>query len=187
MSWLSLILVAVALAMDAFAVSVASSFVLNPPTKRQIFRMSFHFGLFQAIMPIIGWAGGNAVYDYIAPIDHWIAFGLLCFVGVHMIYESGADPQQRTVTQDPTKGWILVFLSIATSIDALAVGLSLAMIGNPIVFPAVVTGIVAAAFSVGGMLLGRTIGQRWSHHVEIAGGLLLIAIGIKILVEHLYF
>jgi putative Mn2+ efflux pump MntP len=186
MSWVSLLALAVALAMDAFAVAIVTGITLKPLTRRHVVRLSFHFGLFQALMPTIGWAAGHAVYNYIAAIDHWIAFGLLAFVGSKMIREALHGEEDSKYTNDPTSGWTLVMLSVATSIDALAVGLSLAMIGSTIVLPAIVIGIVAAAFTATGMVLGRRIGSLWGKRVEIFGGLVLIGIGVKILVEHLY-
>jgi len=181
----SLAAVAVALAMDAFAVSIVAGFSLERMTGRHVFRLAFHFGLFQALMPVIGWAGGVAVYEYIAAFDHWIAFGLLAIVGGKMIVGVVLDKEDERVVIDPTAGWRLVALSIATSIDALAVGLSLAMVGSTIAVPAVVIGVVACGFTACGMLLGRRIGTRWGKPVEVVGGLILIAIGVKILIEHL--
>jgi len=180
----SLMAVAVALAMDAFAVAIVSGLTLNPLTGRHVFRMAFHFGLFQAIMPSIGWAAGFAVQKYIADFDHWVAFGLLAFVGGKMIWGALHGGEGYRGISDPTSGWELVMLSVATSIDALAVGLTLALIGSPIVVPAIVIGIVAAAFTTAGMLLGRQIGSRWGKRVEIIGGLILLAIGIRIVIEH---
>jgi len=185
MGWLSLLALAVALAMDAFAVAIVTGLTLNPMTRRHVFRLAFHFGLFQALMPTIGWLAGNAVHRYISAFDHWIAFGLLAFVGGKMLWGALHGEGDAKATADPTSGWPLVFLSVATSIDALAVGLSLAMIGSTIVVPVVVIGIVAAAFTATGMVLGRRIGSLWGKRVEVIGGLILIGIGIKIVIEHL--
>jgi putative Mn2+ efflux pump MntP len=186
MDLLSLFAVACALAMDAFAVAIVTGLVLNPLTRRHVFRLSFHFGLFQALMPILGWIAGRAVHRYIADFDHWIALGLLAFIGIRMLLGSmRGDGQEGKSINDPTSGWTLVLLSVATSIDALAVGLSLAIIGEPILVPVAVIGLVAAAFTATGMMLGRRIGALWGKRVEAVGGLILIAIGIKILIEHL--
>ncbi|MBI5544396.1 MAG: manganese efflux pump [Deltaproteobacteria bacterium] len=173
--------------MDAFAVALATGLTLSPLARRQVFRLSFHFGFFQAAMPVLGWGAGVAVHGYIESVDHWVAFGLLGFVGGKMLWEAlhheeGAD--ERTA-KDPTRGWALVLLSIATSIDALAVGLSLAMVGTPIAVPALVIGLVAAFLTAVGMLIGRRIGAAWGRRVEVLGGLVLIAIGVRILFEHL--
>ncbi|MFH1567431.1 MAG: manganese efflux pump MntP family protein [Gemmatimonadota bacterium] len=185
MGWLPLLAVAVALAMDAFAVAVVAGLTVNPLTGRRVFRLAFHFGLFQAMMPAFGWLAGAAVHRYIADLDHWVAFGLLTAIGARMAWEAWHGEPEGLSAPDPTSGWQLVLLSVATSIDALAVGLSLAMLGEAIARPAVIIGIVAAAFTAGGMLLGRRIGALWSRRVGIVGGLILVAIGVKIVVEHL--
>jgi len=185
MGLLSLIALALALAMDAFAVALAAGLALDPLTRRQVFRLSFHFGLFQAFMPVIGWTAGKAVFRLIESSDHWVAFGLLAFVGARMIVSALRGGDEARPTNDPTSGWDLVLLSVATSIDALAVGLSLAMIGVPILVPAIVIGIVAAGMTVLGMLLGRRISGLWGPRVEIVGGIVLLAIGCKILINHL--
>lgn len=186
MSIASLFALAVALAMDAFAVALVTGLALRPLRLAQLVRMSLCFGLFQALMPILGWSLGKAVYRSIATYDHWIAFVLLAFVGgkmlVEALYKKGEN--QPTAT-DGTRGISLLILAIATSIDALAVGLSLSMLGVSIAFPALVIGLVCIGFTAAGMVLGRRIGALWGPRVEIFGGLVLIGIGIKILVEHL--
>jgi putative Mn2+ efflux pump MntP len=185
MGWLSLFATAIALAMDAFAVAIVTGLSLTPMTKRHVFRLSFHFGLFQAIMPALGWAVGTALLGYIKTFDHWVAFALLAFVGGKMILGALGDTHKTRVSSDPTSGWDLVLLSVATSIDALAVGLSLAVIGSGILWPALIIGIVAATLTAVGMVLGRRIGAAWSSRVEILGGFILIAIGARILFDHL--
>jgi putative Mn2+ efflux pump MntP len=186
MGWIGLLALSCALAMDAFAVALVTGLVLNPVTRRQVFRLAFHFGLFQFLMPLLGWLGGTAVRRYVSGIDHWIAFGLLAFVGGKMLWEGISDRDGETsASNDPTSGWSLVVLSVATSIDALAVGLSLAMLGSAIVVPAIVIGIVAASFTTLGMFIGRRLSSAWGKRVEVLGGLILIGIGVKILAEHL--
>jgi putative Mn2+ efflux pump MntP len=183
--WISLVALACALAMDAFAVAIVTGLTLRPMTRRHVFRLVFHFGLFQALMPALGWLAGAAVRQHISAFDHWIAFGLLGFVGGKMLWEAlRGHEQERPAPGDPTSGWLLVALSVATSIDALAVGLSLAMLGSTIVVPALVIGVAAALFTAVGMVLGRRIGSIWGKRVEILGGLLLVGIGIKIVIEH---
>ncbi len=184
LGWISLFAMAVALAMDAFAVAVVTGLSLGLLTRRHVFRMAFHFGLFQALMPIMGWLAGNALREHIEAFDHWIAFGLLGFVGGRMILGAMRGAEQRRSSSDPTRGWDLVLLSIATSIDALAVGLFLAVLGLAILVPALVIGIVAACLTTAGMLVGRRIGALWGKRVEVIGGLILIAIGIKIVIDH---
>lgn len=185
MDWLTLLGIALALAMDAFAVALATGMNLTTLTGRHLFRLGFHFGLFQALMPIVGWLAGLTVQQRIAAWDHWIAFGLLAFVGGHMLWEAFADDDAGTPASDPTRGLSLVLLSVATSIDALAVGFSLSVLGVSIWMPAVVIGLVAGILTVAGMQLGRRVGNHWGPRVEIVGGLVLIGIGVKILAEHL--
>lgn len=185
MGWASLLAVAVALAMDAFAVAVVAGLTVDPMTGRHVFRLAFHFGLFQALMPVIGWWAGVAVQQYISQFDHWVAFGLLAFVGARMVLGALRGGEHDNDGPDPTRGWQLVMLSTATSVDALAVGLSLAALGLSIAGPAVAIGVVAAALTMVGMLLGRRIGSSWGRRVETIGGLILVAIGVKILLEHM--
>ena len=184
MDAITLLGLALALAMDAFAVALGTGAVLRQLTGRQLFRLSFHFGLFQALMPVIGWLAGQTIVQWVSSWDHWLAFSLLALVGGRMIYEA-CSADEKVDDRDPTKGLSLVLLSIATSIDALAVGFSLSIIGVSIWMPALVIGLVAGVLTVIGMLMGGRIGARWGSRVEILGGLVLIAIGTRILVEHL--
>jgi putative Mn2+ efflux pump MntP len=185
MSLLTLLGIALGLAMDAFAVAIGAGLQLRGATPRQVFRLAWHFGLFQAFMPIVGWLAGRTVARYIAPVDHWVAFGLLAFIGGKMVYEALRHQDDAAEVRDPTKGWRLVMLSIATSIDALAVGLSLALLGVGIWWPAIVIGVVAGVMTTAGMELGKRFGALLGRRMEVVGGLVLIGIGLKILVEHL--
>ena len=186
MSFLLILGVALALAMDAFAVSLGLGMSLRPATGGQTFRLAFHFGLFQFLMPVLGWAAGETLLRYIEKYDHWVAFGLLLAVGGKMVFES-LKPEKGLVKDcsDPTRGVSIVVLSVATSLDALAVGLSLAALRVAIVFPAVVIGIVAFGMTVVGMKIGPALGRVIGRRSELLGGVILIMIGIKILVEHL--
>ena len=175
---------ALALAMDAFAVALGTGVILQKLTGRHLFRLGFHFGLFQALMPIIGWLAGRTIFIYIAAWDHWIAFGLLGFIGGRMIHQA-MQIEEAEDSRDPTRGLTMVMLSIATSIDALAVGFSLSVLGVSIWMPALVIGLVAGALTVFGMLLGDRVGQKWGSRVEVLGGLILIGIGLKVLAEHM--
>ncbi|HBG07013.1 MAG: hypothetical protein A2075_17025 [Geobacteraceae bacterium GWC2_58_44] len=186
MDWLTIFGIALALAMDAFAVALAAGAVINPITRRHLFRLGFHFGLFQALMPIGGWLLGMTVQKWISSYDHWIAFGLLAVVGGRMIHQA-LDEEEDKSASDPTRGLTMVMLSVATSIDALAVGLSLAMLNVSVWFPAAVIGVVAGILTVCGMLLGRRLGNDWGKRVEVCGGLVLCLIGLKILLEHTLF
>jgi manganese efflux pump family protein len=183
MSLFSLLLIAVSLAMDAFAVSAIGGATIQPLDRRTCFRLSFHFGLFQFLMPVIGWFAGTQFVDYIARWDHWFAFGLLSLIGAKMIYESfqGIDQSVR----DISRGWTLVSLSIATSIDALAIGLTLALLNVHILLPSIFIGIVAALFSLLGIALGRRFGIKFGPKIYLPGGLILIFLGIHILLSHL--
>ncbi|WP_319409077.1 manganese efflux pump MntP family protein [uncultured Desulfosarcina sp.] len=177
---------AVALAMDAFAVSIASGVSLRTVSARQTFRLAWHFGLFQAIMPIIGWSAGFTVRSRIEAYDHWVAFALLAFVAQGMLRSAFKGEPVEADAKDPTKGMTMVMLSVATSIDALAVGLSLSMINVSIWTPALIIGLVAGAFTTVGMHLGKAIGSmaQLSRWAEMTGGIVLLAIGINILREH---
>ena len=183
MEFLPLLGIAFGLAMDAFSVAISAGLSLGRVQHRQAFRLSFHFGLFQFFMPIIGWFAGTTIEPHIAAYDHWVAFGLLGYVGGKMIWDSafGKDEGPRG---DPTRGRTLVALSVATSIDALAVGLSLAVLRVPVLFPAVVIGLVAASMTLIGLSIGRLVGSIVGSWMEGIGGLALVAIGVKILLEH---
>jgi putative Mn2+ efflux pump MntP len=175
---------ALGLALDAFAVAVVVGSVLDRITVRHYFRLGFHFGLFQALMPIVGWLAGRTVWSYAAAWDHWIAFGLLLFVGGRMLWPSSREdaPSDRG---DPTRGLSLVVLSVATSLDALAVGLTLALLNVRIILPVVVIGLVAGGLTLAGLAVGRRAGRALGCWAERVGGVVLIGIGVKILVEHL--
>ena len=180
-----LIGIAVGLSMDAMAVSIGTSAILRGVTPRQVFRLSFHFGLFQALMPVIGWALGSLAAVYIRSFDHWVAFALLSVVGGKAVWEAlrgGEDGESRG--GDPTRGMSLVVLSLATSMDAMAVGLSFAMLGINVFFPALVIGVIAGCLTLFGMVFGGWLGARFGRVMEVLGGLVLIGIGLKILVDH---
>jgi putative Mn2+ efflux pump MntP len=178
--------IAVALAMDAFAVAIAAGVMLKKISFRQNFRLAWHFGLFQAIMPVLGWSAGLSIRGWIEAYDHWVAFGLLAFVAQGMLRAAFKKEKVEDERKDPTRGLTMVMLSIATSIDALAVGLSLSMISVSIWTPALIIGLVAGAFTTAGMHLGKKIGSapRMSHYAEALGGIVLLLIGFNILREH---
>ena len=186
MEFIKILAIAVALAMDAFAVSIATGVNLKNVDSRQMFRLSWHFGLFQALMPIIGWSAGLSIRSYIEHYAHWIAFGLLAFVGVHMIKEAFQNDKTEKPIKDYTKGMTLVMLSVATSIDALVVGFGLSMLKISIWIPALIIGIVAGTFTLIGMRIGERISaaKRLSLYAETIGGVVLISIGLNILYDH---
>lgn len=171
--------------MDAFAVALGIGATRRVHARRPVLRLSFHFGLFQFFMPILGWLGGVSVAHLIGDVDHWVAFGLLAYVGVRMI-QSGLNGESEARLGDPSRGRLLVVLSVATSIDAFAIGLSLAMLRVSILEPSVVIGLVAAGFTWAGLALGDRLSGRYGRRAEVAGGVLLIAIGLRILLSHLF-
>ncbi|HPC82528.1 MAG TPA: manganese efflux pump MntP family protein [Thermoanaerobaculaceae bacterium] len=183
MSPVEILLLAVGLAMDAFAVSLGAGAGPHAVGRRPVFRLSFHFGLFQFIMPVAGWFAGARVAGLVESVDHWITFGILAFVGGRMV-AAGLGGGQEVGRADPSRGWTLVLLAVATSIDALAVGFSLALLKVSIWLPALVIGLVCALLSVAGMRLGRVLGAAVGKRMEVVGGLVLLAIGVRILVDH---
>jgi putative Mn2+ efflux pump MntP len=184
MDLLTTFLIAIGLAMDAFAVSLGAGTASTGRAFRPFFRLSFHFGLFQAGMTFLGWLAGSTIAHWIQNFDHWIAFGLLLFVGGRMI-RSGLSNSEEHKTGDLSRGGLLVMVSVATSIDALAVGLGLAMINVNILQSCAVIGIVTSALSVLGLLAGGMLGEKFGKRMEILGGLILIGIGFRILISHL--
>jgi putative Mn2+ efflux pump MntP len=178
--------IALGLAMDAFAVSLGIGFTLKGITPKQTFRLSFHFGLFQFLMPVIGWFAGENILKYIQAFDHWVAFILLFCIGGRMIRESFKfGEKSRRYISDPTKGSSLLILSLATSVDALAVGLSLAALQVAIIYPAVVIGIVAFGMTALGVKIGPFLEKLIGKRVELLGGVILMLVGLKILFDHL--
>ena len=185
MTVVEILVIAVGLAMDAFAVSVAGGAGgrLNRP--RPALRLAFHLGLFQFMMPVVGWYLGSRAVGMVGDLGGWIACALLAYIGIRMIRSgSRAGTADGSQSADPSKGWTLVALSVATSIDALAVGVSLAMVGVAIWQPSVIIGVVTAAMALVGIVIGEGIGRKWGPRVEIAGGVLLVLIGLRILLEN---
>ena len=177
----SIILIAVALAMDAFAVSLCKGLAIKRPDLKSVVIIALWFGIFQAIMPVIGYLLGNSMYDLIKDYDHWIAFGLLFLIGANMIRESFSEEEEMDADIYPIP---MLILAIATSIDAFAVGISLAMDGSDIVSSALIIGIITFLISAVGVKIGFKVGSILGKRAELLGGLILIAIGIKIVLEH---
>ncbi|MFH1842294.1 MAG: manganese efflux pump MntP family protein [bacterium] len=184
MSFVEIFSTALALSMDAFAVSLAAVASGQAAGKRAAFRLSFHFGLFQFLMPVVGWALGTAVEPYIARYDHWVAFSLLAIVATRMI-RSGLRPEDQVRPTDPSRGLLLVALSTATSIDALAVGLSLATLRINIWYPAVIIGLVTSTMCLIAIIGARRIGLAMGARAQIFGGIVLLAVAVNIVVTHL--
>jgi len=183
---LSVFVIAVGLAMDAFAVSISCGFTVPSPKRWNALKIAAFFGAFQAVMPVIGWSIGRFFSIYIETFDHWIAFILLSFIGIRMIYNAIMADECETVV-DPTDIKTLLMLSIATSIDALAVGVTFAFLQIRIITPVLIIGIITFFISSIGLLIGHKLGCYFEKRVEIFGGLVLIGIGLKILIEHLFF
>jgi putative Mn2+ efflux pump MntP len=177
------LLVALALAMDSFSVAISNGLATKTFKVGEALKIGAFFGFFQAVMPVIGWFAGTYVLNVISGFDHWIAFGLLAVVGGKMICESVKTESKKLLESPGTS--LLLTLSVATSIDALAVGLGFSFLRISIVLPAMVIGAVAFLLSFLGVYLGGKLGRFLRNRAEILGGLILIAIGIRILVEHL--
>lgn len=184
MRLLEIVLIALGLAMDACAVAVGCGASGQARGARAGFRLAFHFGLFQFMMPVIGWLAGMRIERFVTPWDHWIAFALLLFVGVRMI-RAGLNQRSEHRAGDPSRGFNLVILAIATSLDALAIGLSLAMLRVSIWYPSAVIGVVTMGVSMAGFQFGSALGVRFGKRMEIAGGVILCLMGLWILLAHL--
>ena len=185
MSFFEVFFIALGLAADAFAVSVAAGSTGATRGQRSMLRLSFHFGLFQFLMPILGWLAGLSIERYVQSFDHWIVFGLLVWVAVRMIRSARVE-DDRSVQRDPSRGMMLVVLSVATSLDALAIGLSLALLRVPIWYPSVVIGVVTGATSFIGILLGQRFSKKFGKRAAEIGGVILILIGMRILFAHIF-
>jgi len=184
MSLVEILLLSIGLAMDAFAVSVTSGVTIKNLQLKHALVIALTFGGFQAVMPLIGWLAGLRLQQVLGNLDHWIAFGLLSLIGGKMIYEAfQLDDAEKA--DNPLKTSVLLVLGIATSIDALAVGITFAMINVAIVTPIVIIGLVTFILSLVGVYIGDAFGHFFEKKIEILGGLVLIGMGLKILIQHL--
>lgn len=177
------LLIGIGLSFDSFAVSVSCGLMKREIRFLQATVIAFSLAFFQAFFPVIGWAIGSSLNNLIASVDHWIAFGLLVFIGMKMIFE-GINPNGQLQNFNPFKLRVIISLSIATSIDALVVGLSFGFLDLPILFPVFIIGAVTFIASMLGMLFGKNIPAKRSRQSLIAGGVILVLIGIKIVIEH---
>lgn len=185
MTSLELIVIATGVAMDAFAVSICKGMSVRTLHPRYILSASVWFGGFQALMPLIGYFVGVSFADYVTEFDHWIAFVLLAFIGINMIKEAVSGGEAEN---DPDFSFKAMFaLAVATSIDALAVGVSFAFLKVDIWAAILLIGAVTALFSGAGVAIGNIFGARYKSKAELAGGVILVLIGLKILIEHLFF
>jgi putative Mn2+ efflux pump MntP len=176
--------IAVGLAMDAFAVSLGIGTTGQARDSRSKFRLIFHFGFFQGGMTLLGWLLGSTIAGFIGGIDHWVALVLLAYVGINMI-RSGLNPDGESYQTNPSKGKTLMMLCVATSLDAMAVGLSMAMLRTPVLVPSLVIAVVTAGLSAFGLFAGTQLGMAFGKRMEILGGLILIGIGLRIVYTHL--
>ena len=186
MDSITIVIIAVGLAMDAFVVSIISGSAYKQLHVKHTLRMALFFGAFQAFMPLIGSLAGLTLREYIAHYDHWIAFGLLVAVGGKMIYES-LKIKSAGENPDPSNILVLLVLSVATSIDALAVGITLSLIAGSIVVAVIIIGLITFVLSYLGVYIGKRFGHFFESKMEALGGVILIGIGTKILIEHLFF
>ena len=183
MDWITITIIAIGLGVDAFSVAIGIGATRIKMSWAPILRLSTAFGAFQLTMPLAGWLAGQTVVNIIADYDHWIAFALLAYVGGKMIWE-GLQKGRDVEKADQTSGLPLLLLSVATSIDALAVGFSFSVLKAPIVAPAVIIGVVCFLMTATGMIFGKALAGIFGKKVEIFGGIVLIGIGVKILIEH---
>jgi putative Mn2+ efflux pump MntP len=185
MTLVEIIFLAVGLSMDAMAVTLCAAASGFAARMRPALRIAFHFGFFQGLMPVLGWLAGSTIVRWVGAFDHWLAFLLLAFVAVRM-FRSGLRCEPPDPSRDPTRGFNLVLLSLATSIDALAVGFSLALLSTPVLVPSLIIGVVTFLLSLAVARLGRSLSLRFGARMEILGALVLIAIGLRILLTHVF-
>jgi putative Mn2+ efflux pump MntP len=184
MSPLTILLTAFGLSMDAVAVSISSGMSAAPADRRDALKMAAWFGVFQALMPAVGYALGLALRDWVAALDHWIAFGLLTLIGGKMIHEAYATRDAAPVPGDRFAARRLAVLALATSVDALAVGISFSLLDIDVPVAIATIGVTTFALCYPAVLLGRRLGELFSKRAELVGGLVLVGIGVKILLEH---
>ena len=187
MNFITIIVIAVGLAMDAFAVSIATGATYRKPGRNHAFKMALAFGSFQAIMPVVGWLAGLTLREFIRDYDHWVAFILLAFIGGKMIYESFKIKRVQQQT-DTLSTAMLLALALATSIDALAVGITFSfLLAGSLVIAVIIIGAITFVLSYAGFYIGKSFGHFFETGIEALGGLILLAIGTKILLEQLFF
>jgi putative Mn2+ efflux pump MntP len=184
MEFLTITLIAISLAMDAMAVSLGIGATGQITALRGKFRLAFHFGIFQSGMTALGYLAGATIVQFVSEFDHWIAFALLGYVGINLI-RSGLAKDGKSFEKDPSTNTTLVILSLATSIDAFAVGLSIAFLGVPVLLSVIMIGLVAMLLSIIGLYTGIRLGNTFGKRMEILGGLILIGIGIRVVITHL--
>ncbi|MBU3917962.1 manganese efflux pump MntP family protein [bacterium] len=185
MEFMTIILISISLAMDALAVSLGIGTARQIDSLRGKVRLAAHFGIFQSGMTALGWVVGETIVQYVESFDHWIAFALLGYVGINLI-RSGFDKDGQAFKQDPSTGSVLVMLSFATSIDAFAVGLGIVILKIDVLFSVIMIGLVAFLLTIIGLFAGIRLGEKFGKRMEIFGGVVLIGIGVRVLVTHLF-
>lgn len=183
MGVIEIVLLGIGLAMDAFAVSICKGLSMKKMEWKKAIIIALYFGIFQALMPVIGYLLGVGFEEKITSIDHWIAFGLLSIIGINMIREAFDDKESEE--NDSVDFKSMVVLAVATSIDALAVGVTFAFLRVNVIFAVAIIGIVTFIISMCGVKIGNVFGDKYESKAEIAGGVILILLGLKILLEHL--
>jgi len=184
LEFITIFLIAIGLCFDSFAVSVSSGLMMKHISFFDAMKISFSLAFFQGLMPLLGWLAGKRISEYLSNYDHWIAFGLLVIIGLRMIWESQKPDEDKTF--NPLNIWFIIYMSIATSIDALIVGLSFAFLNTNIYISIIIIGIVTFIAAMLGILFGKKAGAHFGKKMEILGGIILIIIASKIILEHLY-
>ena len=184
LDFITIFLIAIGLCFDSFAVSVSSGLMMKHINFFDAIKIAFSLAFFQGLMPLIGWVAGKKIASYLSDYDHWIAFVLLFLIGLKMIWESQKPEEEKTF--NPLNIWYVIYMSIATSIDALVVGLSFAFIKTDIYTSIIIIGSVTFITAMLGILFGKKAGAHLGKRMEIFGGIILIIIGFKILIEHMY-
>lgn len=185
MELFTVVFIAIGLAMDCFAVSIGVGTTPHSAVRRSRIRLAFHFGFFQGLMTLLGWLAGSTLATFISEIDHWVALVLLGYVGINMI-RSGLNPEGECYDCDPSRGRRMIMLCIATSIDAMAIGLSMGMLKASVIYPSIVIGVITFGMSLIGLLLGKKLGEHFGKRMEVVGGVILNAIGLRVLFTHLF-
>ena len=186
--FITLLLMGIGLAMDAFAVSICKGLAMRKVNRKQCFVIALFFGGFQALMPAIGWLLGSRFEQYIVNVDHWIAFILLGWIGGKMIWDAVREEEAPDVVEQmdaPLDIKELLVMALATSIDALAVGINFAFLGTPILEASLIIGVTTFVICVIGVYVGNFFGSKYKRKASIVGGMILVLLGIKILLEHL--
>jgi putative Mn2+ efflux pump MntP len=181
----SVLVIAISLSADCFAVALGASISQKTLPFLRFWRLPVLFGLFQSIMCVLGWLAGRSIVDFISAFDHWIAFGLLLIIGVRMIWESFHESDKEKKQKNLSSWPVLLLLAIATSIDSLAAGLSFGFLAASITAAAVTIGVTSLVITAVGILLGKKVGALVGERAEMVGGIVLIIIGVRILLEHL--